>query len=57
MVEPVFAIISPDMAPARHYFLETIQRPQIIWGIRILCIVSAVAALLIYKKMRDHNGD
>lgn len=50
---PAFlAVIDPATVEARHYFLEELQQPFILWGIRAALIVGALTALLIYWKMR-----
>ena len=46
------AVIPSDMVQRRHYFMEVMQSPVIIWGIRICCIVAAVAAFVIYRNMK-----
>ncbi len=51
------AVIPPDMVPRRHYFLEMLQSPEIIWGIRICCIAAAVAACMIYRNRKRKSGE
>lgn len=46
------AMVSPDMVPKRHYFMEMMQAPEVIWGIRIACIVIAVMVFAIYRYMK-----
>lgn len=51
------AMIPADMVPARHYFLEALQSPAVIWGIRVCCVAAAAAALVIYRNMKRKRGE
>lgn len=52
----ILAMIDPADVAARHYFLEQLHAPYVIWGIRALFAAGAAAALIVYWKMR-HGGE
>ena len=57
MIENILTIINADMVAERHYFLEVRKTPQIMWGIRVVCALMGVTALLVYIKMKHRNGE
>ena len=50
-------MILPETVERRHYFLEALDNDIWIWGIRIACVLAAVAAFIVYKKMKDGDGE
>lgn len=52
-----YTIVSPELVAERHYFLELLQSPYYIWGIRLLLVLSLIVALVIYKRMKGKNGE
>lgn len=57
MMNLVVTMIPADAVQERHYFMEFMQEPTVIWGIRILFTVFAVAAFLIYKFLKKNSGE
>lgn len=57
MTQKIMAVISPDMVPARHYFLQELAGVEIIWIIRAVCILAALAALIVYAVCRRRRED
>lgn len=48
-------IIPSDMVAERHYFLECLHQPLILWGLRGICIIVALIACLVYVKIRSED--
>lgn len=57
MVQNILTIINADMVTERHYFLETLNTPQLMWGIRGICVLMGITALVIYFKMKRRDGE
>ncbi len=49
-------VIDSNMVEGRHYFLEQLQSPGLLWVVRIAGILVLVEALIIYWKMKGKNG-
>lgn len=56
-MQGVLFVIGEDMVAERHYFLEELQTPLALWGIRGICVLAALIALVVYIKMRQRNGE
>lgn len=60
MMPYLLNIINPDTVEERHYFLEILKTPEILWGIRTACILAALAVFIIYlicrKKAAAQNN-
>lgn len=47
-------LVPSDQVLARHYFLEQLNKPEYIWGIRAVCVVTAVVFFFLYKKLKGN---
>lgn len=56
-MQSVLNIIGEDMVAERHYFLKGLQAPFTLWGIRGICVLAALVAIMAYIKMRRRNGE
>ena len=45
-------LVPSDQVQARHYFLEQLNKPEYIWGIRAVCVMTAVVGFFLYKKLK-----
>ena len=52
-----WAVISSDEVPARHYFLEMLNTPECIWGIRALGVAAVLLVFFLYRKLKEKNGE
>lgn len=57
MIQNILTIINADMVAERHYFLEVLKTPQLMWGIRGICALMGITALVIYFKMKRRDGE
>lgn len=48
-----WVLVPPGQVPARHYFLEQLNKPEYIWGIRVVCLMSAVMFLFLYQRLKE----
>lgn len=55
MIQSLVFVITSDMVAERHYFLEALHEPLILWGLRGICIITALIAILVYVKMRKED--
>lgn len=55
--QEILTVVSSETVQAKHFFLEELSTAPIIWGIRIVCIVAAISALIIYFKMKQKKGE
>ncbi len=62
--ENLLEVAIPDKIPKVHYFLEGMNRPEWILGIRILCCLGLTFVFLTYiyyarkdKKTKDEHGE
>lgn len=55
MILSLGLIITSDMVAERHYFLEILHEPLFLWGLRGICIITALIAVLVYVKMRKED--
>ncbi|WP_156913299.1 hypothetical protein [Acetobacterium malicum] len=55
MIISLGLIITSDMVAERHYFFEILHEPLILWGLRGICIITALSVFLIYVKMRKED--
>jgi len=51
------AVAAPEDIAERHFFLEELVNPYAIWGIRGICIVAGITALIIYFYMKNKKGE
>lgn len=51
------AMIAPELVAEQHFFLEEMTNPFVLWGIRGICIIGGIAALIIYYKMKNKKGE
>lgn len=47
-----WTFVSPDQMLVRHYFLEQLNKPAYIWGIRAVCVMTAVLFFFLYQKLK-----
>lgn len=52
MMPYLLNIINPDTVEERHYFLEILKTPEILWGIRAICVLAALTVFIIYLVSR-----
>ena len=57
MLYVALTIIGENMVTERHYFLEALQTPLVLWVIRGCCVFAAMVAFTVYLKMKHRNGD
>lgn len=55
MILSLGLVITSDMVAERHYFLESLHQLLILWGLRGICIITALIAFLVYVKMRNED--
>ena len=51
------AFISPEQVLERHYFLEVLNRPEYIWGIRAVGVMTVILAVFLYLKLKENAGE
>ncbi len=56
IVQGILTVISSEAVQEKHFFLEELSTAPIIWGIRIICIVAAISAFIVYIKMKQKKG-
>lgn len=44
--------IPAEEAVVRHYFMEFLNEPEVIWTIRVICLVTALGTAAIYAYMK-----
>lgn len=49
-----WVLVPSDQVAARHYFLEQLNKPEYIWGIRAVCVMAAVLFYFLYQKLRGN---
>ena len=47
-------LVPSDQVLARHYFLEQLNKPEYIWGIRAVCVMTAVVFFFLYKRLKGN---
>ena len=57
MLQNTIAMIAPELVAEQHFFLEELTNPFILWGIRGICIIGGIAALIMYFKMKNKKGE
>ncbi|MBO5210287.1 MAG: hypothetical protein J6B68_13255 [Lachnospiraceae bacterium] len=55
--QEILTAIPTEEVQEKTFFMEALTAPYIIWGIRIVCIVAAISALIIYIKMKRKKGE
>lgn len=46
------AAVPAGMAAEKHYFLECFTTSAAVWGLRGICVLIGIAALVIYFQMK-----
>lgn len=49
-----WVLVPSDHVAARHYFLEQLNRPEYIWGIRAVFMMTAVLLFFLYQKLKGN---
>lgn len=49
-----WAFVPQDQMLVRHYFLEQLNKPEYIWGIRAVCVMTAVLVFFLYQKLKEN---
>ena len=52
-----WGFIPSEMVPVRHYFLELLNTPGGIWSIRAVGVAAAILVLLLYRRLKQKNGE
>ena len=52
-----FLVVLPEDVTERHFFLKELVTPQVIWGIRGVCIIAGLGALIAYYIMKKKKGE
>lgn len=52
MMRCLIDIIDSSMVEERHYFLEELNTPAVLWGIRAVCILAALTVFIVYVVSR-----
>ena len=56
LIEKMAVTVPSEIAP-RHFFLQELVNPFVIWGIRGICVAAGITALVIYFKMKQKKGE
>ena len=51
------AVITSDMVEERHFFMEWLLLPEIVWGLRIILVAVLIAVLVIYFKCKGRKDE
>lgn len=57
MLLNTIAMIAPELVAEKHYFLEELLNPLVLWVIRGVCIIGGIVALIIYFIMKNRKGE
>lgn len=57
MLLNTIAMIAPELVAEKHYFLEELLNPLVLWVIRGVCIIGGIVALIIYFIMKNGKGE
>lgn len=49
-----WSFVPPDQMLVRHYFLEQLNKPEYIWGIRAVCVMMTVLFFFLYQKLKGN---
>lgn len=49
-----WSFVPPDQMLVRHYFLEQLNKPEYIWGIRAVCVMTAVLFFFLYQRLKGN---
>lgn len=55
--QEILTVIPTEAVQEKQFFLEELTVAPVIWGIRIVCIVAAISAFIIYIKMKQKKGE
>ena len=53
LLKMLVVVVSPEQVLRRHYFLEVLNKPEYIWGIRALGLMTAILAFFLYMKLKE----